>query len=55
MLSFRTAVAALAAVSAFAAIAIARPQGAYSFPDAVEDILSGPIVEDFSCEGREYG
>lgn len=57
MLSLRTSVAALAALSAFAFLANGRPQvgSAYQFPDAIEDILSGPIVEAFSCEGFDYG
>ena len=54
MFSFRSTVALFAALAAYA---YGRPQigGAYNFPDAVDEILSAPIVEDFTCDGRDYG
>ena len=58
MAFFKTyALATLAVLSAMTYYTVAMPQtaGGYQFPDAVQDILSGPISESFTCEGQAYG
>jgi len=51
------AIAASALLALF--VAHAMPQGGsprgFEFPDAVDEILSAPVAEEFSCEARPYG